>query len=122
LQPSCSPKKLTLLPTTGPRSSRIGVSRDVSDDRNLRSALVAKTGSSAAADAPWARGSDSGFRCAMRSNSPTIGFGVRRSAFRVLRSMVLVLVLVLVPVPVLGLRSEEPRTQNPEPRTRNQEP
>ena len=44
LQPSCSPKKLTLLPTTGPRSSRTGDSRAVSDVRNLRSALVAKTG------------------------------------------------------------------------------
>ena len=44
LQPSCSPKKLTLLPTTGPRSSRTGDSRLVSDVRNLRSALVAKDG------------------------------------------------------------------------------
>ena len=35
LQPSCSPKKLTLLPTTGPRSSSTGDSRDVSDGQEL---------------------------------------------------------------------------------------
>src|SRR3954466_7945501 len=85
LQPSCSPKKLTLLPTTGPRSSRIGDSRVVSEARNLRSALVPKTGSSPGADAPGAPGacaSSSFLRGAMRSNSPT-GDRVQGSAFTV---------------------------------------
>ena len=35
LQPSCSPKKLTLLPTTGPRSSSTGDSREVSVAQEL---------------------------------------------------------------------------------------
>ena len=46
LHPSCSPKKLTLGPMTGPRSSRTGDSRAVRQARNLRKALVANTTSS----------------------------------------------------------------------------
>src|SRR4051812_32083142 len=72
LQPSCSPKKLTLLPTTGPRSSSTGDSREVSEVRNFRSALVAKTGS---ADVPGAAAagcsSVSTLRVEMRSSRPT---------------------------------------------------
>src|SRR5437868_13340603 len=48
LQPSCSPKKLTLLPTTGPRSRSAGEGFAVRDVRNFRRAFVAKTGSSPA--------------------------------------------------------------------------
>src|ERR1700741_3141016 len=69
LHPSSSPKKLTLLPTTGPRSSRTGDSRDVRQVRNLCSALVAKTGSSAAGGAATG-GSNSLLRGAMRSRRP----------------------------------------------------
>src|SRR5262249_6096731 len=81
LQPSCSPKKLTLLPTTGPRSSSTGVSRAVRLARNFRRALVAKTASSATACALKGCASSSLLRGAMRSNRPTFGsgFGVRGS-------------------------------------------
>src|SRR5581483_9836670 len=70
LHPSCSPKKLTLLPTTGPRSSRTGVPRDVSIARNFFSALVAKTGSSTAIEVRDRRGSTSLRRVAMRLRRP----------------------------------------------------
>src|SRR5262245_1927349 len=69
LQPSCSPKKLTLLPTTGPRSRRTGDSRDVKHVRNLRSALVANTGSSAGVTTAGTSGSV--LRGEMRSSRPT---------------------------------------------------
>ena len=49
LHPSCSPRYVTLLPTTGPRSSRTGERREVNGVRNFASALVAKTGSSTTA-------------------------------------------------------------------------
>src|SRR4029079_14916736 len=70
LQPSCSPKKLTLLPTTGPKSSTTGEACDVSPARNLRRALVAKTGSSGEGAMGGAR-SAPGRRGARRSNRPT---------------------------------------------------
>src|SRR5262245_9385565 len=75
LQPSCSPKKLTLLPTTGPRSSNTGVSCDVSVVRNFRSAFVPKTGSSTTAGAGT---SGSVLRGERRSKRPT---AVRESGF-----------------------------------------
>src|SRR5262245_53309468 len=70
LQPSCSPKKLTLLPTTGPRSRSTGDSRAVRLVRNLRRAFVAKTGSSADTDGLDGT-SDSVRRGARRSRRPT---------------------------------------------------
>src|SRR4051812_42484134 len=124
LQPSCSPKKLTLLPTTGPRSSRMGDSRVVSEARNLRSALVPKTGSSPGADAPGAPGagaSSSFLRGAMRPNSPT-GDRVQGSAFTVQGSRSgSSSVLVLGSGSVLIRFTPEPRTL-PEPLNRDPEP
>src|SRR3954449_12502210 len=72
LQPSCSPKKLTLLPTTGPRSRSRGCSREVSVCRNFGSAFVAKTGSTLREpDAGrCGRTSESLLRGARRSSSP----------------------------------------------------
>src|SRR5262245_17034892 len=43
--PSCSPKNVTLLPTTGPRSMMVGFSRVCRCLRNLPSALVGLSGS-----------------------------------------------------------------------------
>src|SRR5688500_13692509 len=48
LQPSCSPKKVRFVPTTGPRSSRCGWSRAPRLERKRASALVGWTGASAA--------------------------------------------------------------------------
>src|SRR5262245_34659281 len=75
LQPSCSPKKLTLLPTTGPRSRRAGASRDVSVDSSLRSALVANRGSSTVV-VGTGRSGTSLRRVAIRSKSPTGRWGI----------------------------------------------
>src|ERR1051326_5594747 len=70
LQPSCSPKKVTLPPTTDPRSINTGEGRDVRQLRNFLSALVAKIGS-ATGRAGLVRTSGSGRFGAMRSKSPT---------------------------------------------------
>src|SRR5215813_7164093 len=112
LQPSCSPKKLTLLPTTGPKSSRTGDSRAVRHERNFRRALVAKTASSTTADAASGCASGSVLRGARRSNSPTgsVGFGLRSSGFGV---------LVLQVRRVLEVLVLENQNQNPERRTPN---
>src|SRR2546426_523445 len=78
LHPSCSPKNATLLPTTGPRSSRTGNSRDVRHVRNFLRALVAKTGS--ATDAGWGAGvSGSLLRGAWSHSRLHLGFGLHRA-------------------------------------------
>src|SRR5678815_5618555 len=48
LQPSCSPKKLTLVPTTGPRSRSTGWERELKPAMKRASTLVGCTGASEA--------------------------------------------------------------------------
>src|SRR6059058_2744967 len=75
LQPSRSPKKVTLDPTTGPRSKRTGDSRDVKLLRNFRSALVGKIWPSllaAATAAAWADPSLRPFVRGSQSKRPTL--------------------------------------------------
>src|SRR2546425_3499484 len=111
LQPSCSPKKLTLLPTTGPRSSSTGDSRDVSVVRNLRSALVAKTGSSTTDGLGGTSGSF--LRGVRRSRRPTKRFGVRGFGFEV-RVQVLVTTYSDSASVTSPNRNPQRRTANPE--------
>src|SRR5687767_12618413 len=62
LHPSCSPKNVTLCPTTGPRSSRCGCGREPRNVRKRASALLGWTG---ALEAP---GSASGSFLRRREN------------------------------------------------------
>jgi len=68
LQPSCSPKKLTFDPTTGPRSSRTGCVRALRLATNRARTFVGCTGAS---DAPASESAGSLRRRENRSESDT---------------------------------------------------
>src|SRR6187402_582402 len=75
LQPSCSPKKLTLVPTTGPRSRSTGWERELKPAMKRASTLVGCTGAS---EAPTSDSACSLRRRENRSESAT-DLGEQRS-------------------------------------------